>query len=257
MPNCPRCGFKKWLKTDRVNKQGIRKWACGRCGTIHDGDTPMIRQAPRILYLDIETSLSQYYNFGQKVRGEYLNIDNLIHEYYIICWSASWVGSNYVHSGVVSPKDALKWTDKNILGDLCRLMDCADIIAGHNIDRFDLPRINTRFMLNGISKPEDYQTRDTLRIARSKFAFESNKLDYISQRLGFRAKDDMSGEDWRAIAERGDEKTLKKMVKYNRGDVRNGKAVFESMVKWTGTKMDFGMRRMSKEPKDLRYIEQL
>lgn len=255
MQNCPRCGFKKWLKTDKRNKDGIRRWACGRCGTIQDGDEPFIRISPKILYIDTEISFSAYYNFGRNVPSQYMSPDNIIHEYYIICWAASWVGSAKVYSGVVSQNDALNWTDKNIMGELRDLMDSADVVAGHNVGRFDIPRVNTRLLLNNIHEPEKYEVKDTLLLARKKFHFESNTLDYISKRLGFRPKDAMSGDDWRAIANTGDEKTLAKMVKYCRGDVRNGKAVYESLIGWTGTDKNFGLRTFPNDAKVKSYNE--
>src|SRR5690349_20512302 len=113
-------------------------------------------------------------------------------------------------------------------------MESADIIAGHNVDRYDVKRSNTRFLLNGLEPVVDKKTLDTLKIARSKFAFESNKLDYISQRLGFRGKDEIHNSDWLKIVTTGDEKTLAKVLRYNRGDVRNGKNVLEKLMKYSG-----------------------
>jgi hypothetical protein len=38
----------------------------------------------------------------------------------------------------------------------------------------------------------------------------------------------------------GDEKTLKKILKYNKGDVKNGKGVLEQLMKFSGKKANYG-----------------
>lgn len=182
------------------------------------------------------------------MRGEFISPELLINEYYIICWSASWVGEKQVYSGCVSPSAAKQWSDKSILKPLWKLMNSADIVAGHNVDKFDIKKINTRFKVNGLAPPFNYRTLDTLKIARSKFGFESNKLDYIAQRLGFRPKDAMSLQDWIKIAETGDEKTLVKMVKYNKGDVAEGKKVLAALQDWAEKPTSYGSRTIPSDP---------
>lgn len=217
------------------------------------GDRPYERQKPRILYIDIETSLTDLYgNFGLRVRGEYINPQLVRHPYYIICWSAMWTDTHKLYSECVTPKAALEWTDKDILQPLFDLMDSADVVAGHNVDGFDLKRINTRLKLNGLDKPERYKTIDTLKIARSKFAFESNKLDSICAELGLRPKMDMCLADWIEISETGNPRTLNKMLRYNKGDVREGAKVLDSLMGWSDKPLDFAARKFPNEPKDRR-----
>jgi len=185
------------------------------------------------------------YNYGLRVPSKYISPDNLDKEYYIICWSASYVGSDKIWSDCVTPKEARDWSDKNILERLRDIMASADIIAGHNVDAYDMKRANTRFLLNGLDPvTTEYgaskKTIDTLKIARSKFTFESNRLDYISQRLGFRPKDDITNADWLKIVKTGDSKTLKKVNKYCAGDVDNGKLILQQLMKWSGKKDFYG-----------------
>jgi len=137
-----------------------------------------------------------------------------------------------IHSGAVTGLQARKANDKQCLKGLWELIDDADIVAGHNAAAFDLKRINTRFLLNGYHKPRDYRVIDTLRVARSKFAFPSNSLEAISGYLGLNPKADMNLSDWLAIVERGDEKIIDKMQKYNIGDVREGKKVLGRFLPW-------------------------
>lgn len=94
--------------------------------------------------------------------------------------------------------------------------------------------------MNGLEPVTGKKTLDTLKIARSKFAFESNKLDYISQKLGLRPKDDIRNKDWIEIVTTGNAKTLAKILKYNKGDVTSGKGVLERLMKYSGKRTDYG-----------------
>lgn len=258
MTNCEKCGGRKWfrhidkktglqrthhIKTASGYEFDLRVWKCWRCGNIQDEVTPFIpiqyRTTANILYIDLEISKSQFFSYGAKVPSKYLNIEDMTHEYYCICWSASYVGSSTVWSECVTPEEALAWDDKRIMGRLQELMASADIIGGHNVDAYDKKRANTRFLLNGYEPVTDVKTIDTLKIARSKFSFESNKLDYISQRLGFRPKDDIRNSDWLKIVTTGDAATLKKVNKYCKGDVTNGKSVLQRLMKYSGKKQEY------------------
>jgi DNA polymerase elongation subunit (family B) len=241
MQNCRHCGGKKWLKTDEKTKDGLRRWKCWRCGYVADGDRQAEHQEPKILYLDVEIGLSEYYNFGGRVPSKYLSYEFMKHPYFIICWAASWLWSDEVYSGCVTQRDAMRHTDARILPNIWELINSADLCAGHNIDNFDAKRLNTRFLKNKMKPPEPYRTLDTLKIARSKMAFESNALDAICMELGLRAKDDMSRGDWIKIAEMGDAKTLLKMQKYNIQDVKAGKEVLEALLPWSGKYLDYGV----------------
>ncbi len=258
MLNCEQCGGKRWLA--KVNKKtglqekhrikgddfeyDLRVFRCWRCGNVQEEVKPFVpmqyRSRAAILYIDLEVSKSMMFNYGLRVPSKYMNPDDLIHSYYIICWSASYVGSDTVWSECVTQKEAKKWDDARILGRLRDLMDSADLIAGHNVDAYDVKRANTRFLLNGIEPVIGKKTHDTLKIARSKFAFESNRLDFISQKLGLRPKDDIRNADWLRIVTTGDEKTLKKVNKYCKGDVRNGKSILEKLMKYSGKRDYYG-----------------
>jgi len=250
MQNCLRCGFKGWRKTGKV-KSGQNVYKCGRCGAEKAEDAPFIRTPPKELYLDIETSLTEIRgNFGTRVRGEYIHPNMIGRPYFIICWSAQWTDKNKTYSACVTQDEALAYTDKNIIAPLWDLMNRADIIAGHNIDKFDAKKINTRFKINGFDNPLPYKTIDTLKLARKTYSFESNTLDYLFRVFGIKRKDKMCDDDWLAIKETGDPKTLRKMQRYNKGDVKGGVEVLRIL---RGTeKPDFGMTKLRSDPKDKR-----
>jgi hypothetical protein len=266
MQNCESCQGRKWFahndkKTGLQRKRHIkgdgydydlRIWKCYRCGWVQEEVMPFVpmqyRTKGNILYIDLEVSKSQVFNYGLSVPSGYINPDDLHKPYYIICWSASYLGRDVIWSDCVTKKEAKRWDDRRILGRLQELMESTDIVAGHNVDKFDIRRANTRFLLNKIEPVVSKKTIDTLKIARSKFNFESNRLDYINRALGFRPKDDIRNSDWLKIVTSGDEATLKKVLKYNRGDVREGKRTLEVLMKYSGRKEWYGATALESPP---------
>jgi len=111
-------------------------------------------------------------------------------------------------------------------------MDDADIVIGHNSDKFDIRKLNTRFLLHDYGVPRKYRQLDTLKISRKYFSFESNKLDFINARIGNLPKHEMELSDWINICLNGDQRTLDKMARYNIGDVREGKKAYLKMKDW-------------------------
>jgi len=217
---------------------------CVSCGKVQEEEPnvllPTVNKLPaNVLYIDIEVSKSAVYTYGQRVPGEYINPDDLIHEQFLICWAASYVGSNVVWSECITPKEIKKYDDSKIVKRLHALMNDADVIAGHNINKFDMKHCNTRFLKYNLPPITNKKTIDTLLIARGKMKFFSNRLDFIEQWLGFSGKDDIRNDDW-LNALKGDQKTLDKILKYNRGDVIQGKKVYQALLPWSGKKREFG-----------------
>lgn len=267
MQNCLKCTGKKWYSV--INKKtGAQKrdknqkllWSCWRCGHIQaqiENDFIPNKQRggnSNILYFDLEVSKSRYYSYGRQVRGEWLRSADLDKEYFIISWAASYMGSNKIFSGCVTQEQAQNWTDKEILQPLYDLLSSADIIAGHNVDAFDLKKVNTRFITNGIPPIRGYdgkrkKTYDSLKIARSDFAFEDNGLDGLCKRFGIKGKDKITDDDWQAIVRTGDSKTLAKVNKYCKGDVRNGKELLKIFLPYSGKNLDYGTMKAVKVEK--------
>jgi predicted RecB family nuclease len=232
---CDRCYFTKLYKVGNVTDElgnKLRVWKCGRCGHQQTDPPPFIRSQPKELYLDIETSPNMAFLWSLRVPSGYVNSDMIVKDWFVISWAASWTDSKEVFSGIVSKREAKRWDDSKILKPLWALIDSADIVIGHNSDKFDLKKLNTRFLLHDYGVPRKYRTVDTLKVARKSFAFESNKLDYLNSKLGNLPKHEMELADWMRICLDGDQKTLDKMVRYNRGDVVEGKKLYARLRDW-------------------------
>ena len=171
---------------------------------------------PKILLFDIETSPMLLWAWG--LWEQTFNIGQIKQDWFILSWSAKWLYEPEVMYGRLTGKEARNQDDKRITKSLWKLIDEAQILLGHNIDRFDRPKMNTRFIKHGLKHPSPYQTIDTLKIARKEFKITSNKLNYLCKYLGLDTKLNTNFDLWKECM-KGNEKALKEMDKYCRQDI--------------------------------------
>lgn len=190
----------------------------------------------RRLFFDIETSpnLGLFWEAGFKKRIDY---DNIIKERAIICICYKWEGEKEIY-GLAWDK---KQDDKKMLSEFIKLTMAADELVGHNGDKFDLSWIRTRCLFHGIEMFPTYTTIDTLKVARSKFRFNSNRLNYIGQYLGLGQKIKTGFDLWKDVLLKSDARALDKMVKYCKNDVRLLERVFEKINQHIPNKTHYGV----------------
>lgn len=171
---------------------------------------------PPTLFLDIETApiLSHVWSLWSEAKSQKM----VIRDWHMLCWCAKFEGSREIlWSANNTSGDPLD--DAQACRDLAPILSEADIVVAHNGIKFDLPRINSRFLANKIRPPSPYKIVDTLRIARRKFAFSSNRLGDLGQALGLGGKVATGGFDlWLGCLD-GDDKSWAKMVRYCKRDV--------------------------------------
>jgi hypothetical protein len=108
-------------------------------------------------------------------------------------------------------------------------------VCGHNAARFDCRKANSRFIANGLKPPTPYKTVDTLKIARTSFKFDSNRLDDLGQYLGVGRKKPNTGKALWLGCMAGDPKCWKQMAAYNKQDVNLLEAVYLKLRAWHST----------------------
>lgn len=169
---------------------------------------------PRILLFDLETAPNDAWIWG--LWYETRSMEFVKSDWYVLCWSAKWLGSDEILSEGLYSKGK---NDKKIMIKLAKLIDEADIIIAHNAVKFDCKKANTRFIINRIKPPSPCKVIDTLIIARQKFAFASNKLGDLGKFLGVGTKKATGGfKLWKKCMD-GNKKAWKTMIKYCKQDV--------------------------------------
>lgn len=172
----------------------------------------------KILVLDIETAPLLGYMWD--VWQQNIQPAQIINEWFCLTWSAKWLFEKKVYSARLTSREAVNQNDKRIIGGIWELLNEADVVIAHNGDKFDLPHLNTRFIVHGLNPPMPYQSIDTLKTIRKQFAFSHNKLDFVNQILNLPRKQPNEGQAMWNKCYAGDEKALKDMEKYNIQDVR-------------------------------------
>ena len=184
---------------------------------------------PKVLLFDIETAPLKAYVW--KLWKTDIHNEQVINDWFCLSWSAKWLYSNKVMGDVVTSEEALKEDDSRIMKNLWCLINNADIVISHNGDRFDIPRINSRFIINGLDPTTPYFSIDTCKIAKKQFGFSSNKLDALATYFNIPNKLHTEFALWKACLE-GDKKALGYMLKYNKQDVVILEEVYLKLRPW-------------------------
>lgn len=165
----------------------------------------------KILILDIETRPAVAYVW--RPYDENIGYEQVIEPGGMICWAAKWIGnpevffySNWTHS------------HSEMVRAIHALMDEADAVVTYNGDKFDIPKLNGEFILEGLPPTAPAASIDVVKTVR-KFGFLMNRLAYIGPllRVGAKVKHEGFGL-WSSVLN-GDEKARAKMQKYNIQDV--------------------------------------
>ena len=188
---------------------------------------------PKILHIDIETAPMLSWHWG--LFKQNIAIGQIHQDWYMLCWAAKWHGKKKIFKHALwhyCPRGGdLKEQEIFLLEALWDLLDEADIVVGHNGDRFDVAKINAKFYEYGFTPPSPFKIVDTLKVARSHFGFSSNRLDYIAKLKSFGQKLKTDFDLWLDVMN-GVKKECKRMMDYNVQDVILLEEVYTSMLPW-------------------------
>lgn len=184
---------------------------------------------PKILIFDIETAPVKA--FVWKLWKENICIDQIIDDWFVICWSAKWLYSNEMLGECLTSQEIKQENDERIVKKLWELFDQADIVVAHNGGKFDVPKMNVRFLYHGLVPPTPYRIIDTYQVAKKQFKFTSNKLDALAVFFGLPTKLDTDFTLWKDCLE-GKQDALDYMFKYNKYDVELLESVYLKILPW-------------------------
>ena len=225
---CPKCNSTHLRKKGVIYSSGyetnMQRYACHTCKKqfqVPKG-SPKV-DLPKILLFDIETALMEVYVWG--LYKQFIPHTNIIKDengeeksWFCLSWAAKWLYDDTILSDIVAPDESIARDDGRILKSIWKLLDEADIVIAQNGDKFDIRKLNARFIVNGIYPPSPFRTVDTLKVARREFQFDSNSQDYLTKLLKLEQKRKTDFQLW-IDCMAGDQKRLDEMVKYNRHDV--------------------------------------
>lgn len=195
----------------------------------------MNNKGPRVLLLDIETAPTLGYVWG--LFDQNIALNQIHTDWYIISWSAKWLNdpaSKVMYMDQSKAKNIED--DSKILKKMWNLLNEADIVVTQNGKKFDMKKLNARFILNNMGPPSPYRQIDTLVIAKKNFGFTSNKLEYMTKKLCKKNKKSnhkkFSGfELWRECLA-GNKAAWAEMKHYNVMDVLSLEELYHKLQPW-------------------------
>lgn len=187
----------------------------------------------KILLCDIETSPIIAHVWGLFDNNVALN--QVQSDWHLLSWSAKWLGEDEIfYMDQRHEKDISK--DKHILKGIWKLLDECDIVITQNGKKFDIPKLNSRFIINGMQPPSSFKQIDTCLLARRRFGFTSNKLEYLTDKLCKKYKKlkhkKFPGHEMWTECLKGNQKAWKEMEKYNKYDVLSLEELYTKLIPW-------------------------
>lgn len=195
---------------------------------------------PRILIIDIETA--PIFGAVWGLFNNFVSLDQIKEDWFILSYAAKWVGEDeviYRDQRSVSPME----DDSVLLREVWELLNEADVVVAHNGRRFDTKKINARFILNGLTPPSPYRINDTLETAKRNFAFTSNKLAYLTEKLTETKKRSHAKFAGYLLWQQcllGNVEAWDEMRLYNIDDVRSLEELYYVMLPWDDKAPNFG-----------------
>lgn len=137
-----------------------------------------ITRAPRIFYFDIESVGLEVKTYNLKV--DYISPKNVLKDWSLLSYAGSFESEPDKMFYLDQRFTEDKRDDEQLTIGLHELLESSDIIVGHNVDRFDLKKFNTKAAKYGLDPLRKKITFDTLKMARKYFAVTSNSLWYLA-----------------------------------------------------------------------------
>lgn len=179
----------------------------------------------KILHLDIETSPNICYTWG--LFNQNIGINQIVESGYTMCWAAKWHGQKGVEFASIHEDG-----EEAMITRMHELLCEADAVCHYNGEKFDMPTLSKEFVKFGLAPPDPYHQIDLLKVARKRFKFASNKLDYVAQFLGLGKKVKHVGMDlWRDCMG-GCDKAWRTMKRYNIQDVKLLEDLYKTLLPW-------------------------
>lgn len=191
---------------------------------------------PKILVFDIETSPLITYTWG--LFDQNIALNQIKEDWHVLSYAAKWLDdppNKTMYKDQRGKKDISN--DKDMLKGIWKLLDEADVVITQNGISFDSKKLNARFMIHGLGRPSPYKHIDTLKIAKKHFAFTSNKLEYMTDKLCVKYKK-LTDERkfggfslWKECL-KDNIKAWKEMERYNKYDVLSLEELYHKLQPW-------------------------
>lgn len=211
----------------------------------------MVKQRPRILLIDIETSPIIAHVWQMSLWNTNIRPEQIIKDTNILSFAAKWLDEDKIIYEDLSKKRD-KSDDAPLLKSIWKLLDEADIVIVQNGVAFDIPTIKARMVAKNLPPMSGFKTVDTCKVARKHFNFSSNKLEFLARALNCKVQkhehQKFPGLSLWLECIRGNRAAWKEMREYNIGDVLSLEEIYMKMRPWMPQHPNVGIYLHSDEP---------
>lgn len=187
---------------------------------------------PKIFCFDMEILSMIVKTYS--LRTDYIRPSRIVKDWSVLSWAGKFLDEKKVHYADTRGKKDVR-DDVEVMERLHEQLSKADIILGHNSDRFDVKKANAKFVEYGLNPLSFSKQIDTLKIAKKYFNLSSNSLDFIAKKMGVtpkRKSRKFTNEEMWDECERGNILAFKENEKYNKQDVLTTIEVFDKLKAW-------------------------
>jgi len=191
------------------------------------------KREPKILLFDLETAPLRVFTFG--LFDQNIGLNQIDRDWFLLAFSAKWLGKPAVYYADQSKEDDVT-NDKRLLKMLWHLLDEADVVISQNGRSFDEKVANARFIISGFPPLRKYKHIDTKVLAKRRFRFTSNKLEYLAKALDVPVKKmahkKFPGFELWAEVLKGNQEAWAEMKAYCMADTLALEGVYEKLAPW-------------------------
>lgn len=176
---------------------------------------PIVQHQAKILISDIETSMIKFYGFSPY--NKYVQADNLIEDWFLLTTSSKWLFSEETIDDKLTEDELERYDDRRLAENMWKLLDEADIVVYYNGIKFDIPKLNAKFLEFGLGLPSPYKVIDPFVSVKRMFGFTYKSLDQVCRVMGINRKLENEKGLWQKVMKK-DYEALNRMMRYNTND---------------------------------------
>lgn len=188
---------------------------------------------PRVLIFDIETKpiIGHVWSLWENN----VSLNQIEEDWSVLSWSAKWHDKPEVmYQDNRRARDLAD--DKPLLQKIWDLLDQADVVVTQNGRAFDSKKLNARFVINKMNPPSSYKHIDLKILAKNKFGFTSNKLEYMTDKICTKYKKlkhkKFPGHELWTECMKGNAEAWDEMKQYNMHDVLSTEELWTKLRAW-------------------------
>lgn len=206
---------------------------------------------PKVLIFDLELSplLASVYSLWN---NSYISHKDLESDFFIYSFASKFWGEDEIYYFDNRNQEDFE-DDRDLLIRLSDMINQSDVIVGFNSKKFDIKKLNTRLIINGLPQCKPVKHIDLYQIAKEKFAFTSNSLAYLSKTLVPHVEklthSKYPGTSMIKACLKGDIEAWEENKEYNQRDVEATEALLDVLLPWSDKAVNLAL--FSDEPDTL------